>query len=157
MVRSFLPGALCIVLVAAGASGCSSKPKTPIVLQACEYDLFDPPQLVDRGITSATFNFPFKVTNPNPVPVALDRMDFEPTINGGRMGRNQCTPQVVISPSQSRKVDVEYQLSYISAGMGVVDAIVKKEATIIVEGTATISNASDAHVADPLDHPINIR
>lgn len=152
LLRGLAP-ALALALV----SGCSSAPKEPIVLVPCEYDLFDPPAVVERGLTSATVSFPFNVTNPNPVPIRVDYMNLEPTINEGRMGREKCGIAVEVPAGGTRKVEVAYQLSYISAGVGVIDAIVSKQARIEIAGTSVISNASPRHVADPLEHPITIR
>lgn len=150
-------GWMVIGLALAGLTGCESVPKEPITLKPCEYDMFEPPRIVDRGITSATLGFVFEVTNPNPVPVILESMDLDPSINDGRMGRTEVTPSVTIGASQKKKVKVDYDLSYISAGLGIIDAIASGKATIVVEGTSTISCASNRHIADPLEHPINIR
>ncbi len=150
---------LAALAVAAFVSGCGSgQPKQRIVLQPVEVALMpEGPKVIDKGITGATLNFPFKVTNPNSVPVMLERLNLNATINDKELGSNVASPGVTIGANETVEVPVKYDVSFIGGGLAIVEAIASQSAQVAVDGTSKISNASNQFEADPLEHPFQIK
>lgn len=152
-------GLLAAAAAVALVSGCgSAQPRQRIVLQPVEVALMpEGPKVIDKGITGATLEFPFRVTNPNSVPVLLERLDLKATINDKELGSNVAAPGVTIGANETAAVPVKYDVSYIGGGMAIIDAIANQSAQVLVEGLAKISNASNQYDADPLEHPFQIK
>lgn len=150
---------LAALAVATFVSGCgSAQPRQRVVLQPIEVALMpEGPKVLDKGITGATLNFPFKVTNPNTVPVMLERLNLNATVNDKELGSNVAAPGVTIGPNETVEVPVKYDVSFISGGMAIVEAIASQSAKVAVDGTAKVSNASNQFDADPLEHPFQIK
>lgn len=150
---------LAAVAVAAFVSGCGSgQPRQRIVLQPIEIALApEGPKVLDKGITGATLSFPFKVTNPNTVPVLLERLNLNATINDKELGSNVAAPGVTVGPNETVEVPVKYDVSFISGGVAIVEAIAAQTAKVAVDGTSKISNGSSQFDADPLEHPFQIK
>jgi LEA14-like dessication related protein len=68
-----------IVVLALLASGCAGlKPPTLSV---------DSLKMGDMGITGAAFNVGFRVRNPNPEAIVIEKLEYELFLNGKRLGR----------------------------------------------------------------------
>lgn len=150
---------LAALAVAAFVSGCGSgQPRQRIVLQPVEVALMpEGPKVIDKGITGATLEFPFRVSNPNSVPVMLERLNLNGTINDKELGSNVAAPGVTIGANETVAVPVKYDVSFIGGGVAIIDAIASQSAKVAVDGTAKISNASNQFDADPLEHPFQIK
>lgn len=150
---------LAALAVAAFMSGCGSgQPRQRIVLQPVEVALApEGPKVIDKGITGATLEFPFKVTNPNTVPVMLERLNLNGTINDKELGSNVAAPGVTIGANETVLVPVKYDVSFIGGGVAIVEAIASQSAKVAIDGAAKVSNASNQFDADPLEHPFQIK
>ncbi|MCO5170891.1 MAG: LEA type 2 family protein [Planctomycetes bacterium] len=149
---------LAALAVAVSLQACGApQPRERIVLQPVDLMLQDAPKVVDRGLTGATLSFPFKVTNPNATSVTLERLNLNATINDKALGANTAAPAVRIGPNETVIVPIKYDVSFISGGMAVVDAITNQNAAVAVDGTAKVSNADNRFDADPLEHPFQIK
>src|SRR5690606_11507745 len=104
---------LAALAVAAFVSGCrSGQPRQRIVLQPVEVALMpEGPKVIDKGITGATLEFPFRVSNPNSVPVMLERLYLNGTINDKELGSNVAAPVVTIGANETVAVPVKYDVS----------------------------------------------
>jgi LEA14-like dessication related protein len=150
------------LLVAATAalllSACKSAPPPPrVVLKPCEIALTGNPKVAEKGLTGATLLFTFRITNPNAGAVTLERMHLDGKINDKDLGTNEASPSATIGPNETKDVDVRYDVSYVSAGAGVLDALASQDAKVMVDGTAAISNANPEVVADLLEYPFQIK
>ena len=67
-----------LVLLALAASACGVK--APILA-------VDGLKVGDMGITGVALDVRFRVRNPNPEPLNIDRMEYELFVNGNRLGR----------------------------------------------------------------------
>lgn len=139
---------------------CSSAPPAPrerVVLAPCDITLRDVPRVSRRTPIGATITFPFRVSNPNDVPVLLERMNLNASINNSALGSNVCVPRATVRAGGTVEVPVNYDVSFISAGMGLIDALGSQSAAITVVGDAKISCADRRFDADPLQHPFQIK
>ena len=73
--RRWLAGAL--ALLALAATGCM---KAPILT-------VDGLKVGDMGLTGVALDVRFRVRNPNPEPIDVERMEYELFVNGNRLGR----------------------------------------------------------------------
>ncbi len=77
-LRSGLWGAAGLAVLALVTSGCAVK--APILA-------VDGLKVGDMGITGVALDVRFRVRNPNPEPLNIDRMEYELFVNGNRLGR----------------------------------------------------------------------
>ncbi|MBX3468352.1 MAG: LEA type 2 family protein [Planctomycetes bacterium] len=151
-------GVLAALAVAASLQACGTpQPRERIVLQPVDLMLNDAPKVIDRKLTGATLGFAFKVTNPNATSVTLERMNLNATINDKALGANNAAPAVRIGPNETVIVQIKYDVSFISGGMAIVEAVTSQNAAVAVDGTAKVSNADNRFDADPLEHPFQIK
>jgi LEA14-like dessication related protein len=157
MLRRVFPlFAVVATLVALG--GCSEpKPRQRITLKPAEISLAGHPKVGKKHYTGATLIFPFKVQNPNNVSIELERMNLDASINQTALGTNVQSPGVRVGPGAVMEVPINYDVSYISAGMGVLDALSNQNAKVTVVGDALISCAESRYDAEPLKYPFQIK
>jgi LEA14-like dessication related protein len=75
-LRSWVPAGLVLLALLAPACGV----KAPILT-------LDGVKVGDMGITGAALDVRFRVRNPNPEPLQVDKMEYELFVNGNRVGR----------------------------------------------------------------------
>jgi LEA14-like dessication related protein len=75
-LRSWVPTGLVLLALLAPACGV----KAPILT-------LDGVKVGDMGITGAALDVRFRVRNPNPEPLQVDKMEYELFVNGNRVGR----------------------------------------------------------------------
>ena len=66
------------VLVALATAACGVK--APVLA-------LDGMKLANMGVTGASLDVRFRVRNPNPEPLRIERMEYELLVNGDRVGR----------------------------------------------------------------------
>lgn len=137
-------------------SACAAPKK--VTLQPCDIQLHDKPKVVNRTLTGVTLQFPFTVQNAaNECTVQVDYLDINASINGSPLGHTKCRPSILVEPGKEKKMPIKYEVSIISAGPGIIDALAKADAQFTVEGTARLTCAQGGYDADPLEYPITLK
>lgn len=87
------------------------------------------------GITGAGLDVGFRVQNPNPEPLLIDRFEYELRLNGHRLGRGYYSEPVRLDGFKAERVDSKFNLNFLSLP-GTVKAILDNDrARVQVKGS----------------------
>jgi len=112
------------------------------LLSACASAALKPPSLrveglrVDKlGITGAALDVKFRIQNPNPEPMLIERFQYELILNGHRMGRGYEADPVELEGFRDARVVSRFDVNLLSLP-GTIKAILDEDrARARVEGT----------------------
>ncbi len=105
--------ALAAVLAAFGLSACSSVKPPTLSVEAL--------RIGKLGITGATMDIGFKLRNPNPEAMLVERFEYELFLNGQRLGRGYEPAAVKLAGFGEERVTSRFDLNFLS-----VPGVVKK-------------------------------
>lgn len=114
-------------------------------------------RVVEKGALGATIQFSLKVSNPNSVPVTLQQMKYDVAVGSNHLGKSQAGPRTTIPAGAEAIVPLRMNVSYVSSGAGVLEAISNEQIALKLGGTALIACASNKYDCDPLDFPIILK
>jgi len=110
---------LCLVTIIIGAGiGCAAEPAPePVQIRDCQvegtniYELFNGKESLTRIVS-------FTVTNPNPVPITVDMIDWFVTADGLAMGAGQLTNDIYIPANTQIITQDVYSKTFMSIVVG---------------------------------------
>lgn len=150
-----------IGLALLGILGCGSAPPPPpkerIVLEPCSFTLKERIRVVEKGALGATVQFSLKMSNPNSVPVILQQMKYDVTVGSNHLGKSQAGPRTTVAPGAEGIVPLRMNVSYISSGAGVLEAIANEQIVLKLGGSALIACGDNKYDCDPLDFPLILK
>ena len=80
-------------------------------------------KLGDMGVTGVALDVRFRVQNPNPEPVTVERMEYELFLNGNRLGRGYGTTGVPLAGFGEAKVTSRLNVNFLSLPGAVRDVL----------------------------------
>ena len=125
MTTSSLKRALLAVLVT-GLASCASV-KTPVLM--VEGLHFDKVRLSGAG-----FDVNFRVQNPNPEPLVIERFVYELKLNGRRLGRGSHTEPVRLDGFRDERLRSRFNVNFLSLPGAVREVLDDDRASIQVKG-----------------------
>ena len=105
-MRLRLPGTGALVLAAVLGDGCATV-KPPILA-------VDGLKVGDMGLTGVALDVGFRVRNPNPEPIRIERFEYELFVNGNRLGRGFESKGVDLAGYGEAKVQSRFDVSLLS-------------------------------------------
>jgi LEA14-like dessication related protein len=107
-MRALRPGtwtATGVLLLALATSACGAK--APILA-------VDGLRVGDMGVTGAALDVRFRVRNPNPEPLVIDRMEYELFVNGNRLGRGFESSGLQLAGFGEGKIESRFDVNFLS-------------------------------------------
>jgi len=80
----------------------------------------------DMGITGVALEVRFRVRNPNPEPLNIDRMEYELFVNGNRLGRGFEAKGLQLAGFAEGKVESRFDVNFLSLP-GVVKDLLRED------------------------------
>jgi LEA14-like dessication related protein len=115
-----------LVLVACLAPACASV-KAPILA-------LDGLKVGDMGITGVALDVRFRVRNPNPEPLNIDRMEYELFVNGNRLGRGFDSKGLPLEGFGEGKVQSRVDVNFLSLPGAIKDVLREDRVKARVKG-----------------------
>ena len=139
-----LTAALCGVIAAGLAfSGCASlKPPTMVV---------EGLHVGKLGITGAAVDVSFKLRNPNPDPMLVERFEYELFLNGNRLGRGYEPNAVNLAGFAEERVRSRFDMNFLSLPGAVKDLLNDNRAQARVKGHFFVKTADGSQKKLPFD------
>ena len=122
-----------LTLVACLASACATV-KAPILA-------VDGLKLGDMGITGVAIDVRFRVRNPNPEPLNIDRLEYELFVNGNRLGRGFESKGLQLPGFGEGKVASRFDVNFLSLPGVVKDLLREDKVKARVKGNFYTSGA----------------
>ena len=110
-MKRVLAGA--VLVAALGLTGCASVKPPTLAVEGL--------RIGKLGITGATMEVGFKLRNPNPEPMLVERFEYELFLNGQRLGRGYEPSAVKLPGFGEERVTSRFDLNFLS-----VPGVVKK-------------------------------
>jgi LEA14-like dessication related protein len=110
--------ALSVVLAACLAGACATV-KAPILA-------VDGLKVGDMGITGVALDVRFRVRNPNPEPIDIERLEYELFVNGNRLGRGFESSGLQLAGFGEGKVQSRFDVNFLSLP-GVVKDVLRQD------------------------------
>ena len=95
-----------LVLALLPAAGCATV-KTPILA-------VDALKIGDMGLSGVAFDVAFRVRNPNPEPLTIERFEYELFVNGNRLGRGFEPKGLELAGYGEAKVQTRFDVNLLS-------------------------------------------
>lgn len=133
MTTSSLKRALLAVL-ATGLASCASV-KTP-VLQV------EGLRFAKLGVTGAGADVNFRVQNPNPEPMVIERFEYEIKVNGRRLGRGYHTEPIRLDGFKNEQLRSRFNLNFLSVPGAVKEVINDDRANVEIKGDFYVTRES---------------
>jgi LEA14-like dessication related protein len=114
-----------LVLLALAASACGVK--APILA-------VDGLKVGDMGITGVALDVRFRVRNPNPEPLNIDRMEYELFVNGNRLGRGFDSKGLPLEGFGEGKVQSRVDVNFLALPGAVKDVLHQDKVKARVKG-----------------------
>jgi LEA14-like dessication related protein len=114
-----------LVLLAAAAAACGVK--APILA-------VDGLKVGDMGITGVALDVRFRVRNPNPEPLNIDRMEYELFVNGNRLGRGFDSKGLALVGFGEGKVQTRVDVNFLALPGAVKDVLRQDRVKARVKG-----------------------
>ncbi len=112
---------------AVSLAGCASlKPPTLIV---------DGLHMGDVGVTGAALDVSFRVRNPNPEPLLIERFEYELSLNGHRLGRGYVADGLELIGFAEKKVDSRFDVNFLRVPGAVREVLLRDRVKAKVKGT----------------------
>jgi LEA14-like dessication related protein len=125
MTTSSLERVLLAVL-AAGLTSCASM-KTPVLqVEGLHFDKV--------RVTGAGFNVNFRVQNPNPEALVIERFEYELKLNGRRLGRGYHTEAIRLDGFKDERLQSRFALNFLSVPGAVREVLDDNNANVEVKG-----------------------
>ena len=125
--RTFGPAAwLGLALAACLAPACATV-KAPILA-------VDGLKIGDMGITGVALGVRFRVRNPNPEPLNIDRLEYELFLNGNRLGRGFESKGLQLAGFGEGKVESRFDVNFLSLPGAVKDLLREDKVKARVKG-----------------------
>jgi len=83
-------------------------------------------KLGDMGVTGVALDVRFRVRNPNPEPLNIDRLDYELFVNGNRLGRGFESKGLQLAGFAEGKVESRFDVNFLSLP-GVVKDVLRED------------------------------
>jgi len=132
--RTFGPAAwLGLALAACLAPACATV-KAPILA-------VDGLKIGDMGITGVALGVRFRVRNPNPEPLNIDRLEYELFLNGNRLGRGFESKGLQLAGFGEGKVESRFDVNFLSLPGAVKDLLREDKVKARVKGQFYTSGA----------------
>ncbi|HEX9188044.1 MAG TPA: LEA type 2 family protein [Vicinamibacteria bacterium] len=114
-----------LVVLGLAASACGVK--APILA-------VDGVKMGDVGITGAALDVRFRVRNPNPEPLNIDRMEYELFVNGNRLGRGFESKGLALEGFGEGKVESRVDVNFLALPGAVKDVLRQDRVKARVKG-----------------------
>ena len=88
----------------------------------------------DMGITGVALDVRFRVRNPNPEPLNIDRMEYELFVNGNRLGRGFDSKGMPLEGFGEGKVDSRVDVNFLALPGAVKDVLHQDRVKARVKG-----------------------
>jgi len=124
-IRSLVSKAAGLVLLALVVPGCAAK--APILA-------VDGLKVGDMGITGVALDVRFRVRNPNPEPLTIDRMEYELFVNGNRLGRGFDSKGLPLEGFGEGKVQSRVDVNFLALPGAVKDVLHQDRVKARVKG-----------------------
>jgi len=124
-LRSGLWTAAGLVLLTLATSACGVK--APILA-------VDGLKVGDMGITGVALDVRFRVRNPNPEPLNIDRMEYELFVNGNRLGRGFDSKGLPLEGFGEGKVESRVDVNFLSLPGAIKDVLRQDKVKARVKG-----------------------
>lgn len=120
------------ILAALGLAACATlKPPTLAV---------DALKVGDMGITGVAMDVTFRVQNPNPEPLRVERFEYELSLNGQRLGRGFQAEGFELPAFGEQKVSSRFNVNLLSLPGAVKQVLQRDEARAKVKGDFYVSH-----------------
>jgi LEA14-like dessication related protein len=127
-----------------------------LVLPGCA--TLKPPTLVVEGlhvgklgISGAAIDVSFKLRNPNPDPMLVERFEYELFLNGNRLGRGYEPNAVNLAGFAEERVRSRFDMNFLSLPGAVKDLLNDNRAKARVKGHFFVKTASGSQKKLPFD------
>lgn len=87
------------------------------------------------GITGVTMNVGFKVRNPNPEPLLIERFEYELFLNGNTLGRGYQADAINVDGFREERVTSRFDLNFLRVPGAVKDLIDQNRVRARAKGT----------------------
>ncbi len=124
-LRSGLWTAAGLVLLTLATSACGVK--APILA-------VDGLKVGDMGLTGVALDVRFRVRNPNPEPLNIDRMEYELFVNGNRLGRGFDSKGLPLEGFGEGKVESRVDVNFLSLPGAIKDVLRQDNVKARVKG-----------------------
>jgi LEA14-like dessication related protein len=115
-----------VVALALAASACGVK--APILA-------VDGLKVGDMGITGVALDVRFRVRNPNPEPLDIDRMEYELFVNGNRLGRGFDSKGLALAGFGEGKVQSRVDVNFLTLPGAIKDVLHQDRVKARVKGS----------------------
>jgi LEA14-like dessication related protein len=121
--RSSVPAALALLVLVTPACGV----KAPILA-------VDGLKVGDMSVTGVALDVRFRVRNPNPEPLTIDKMEYELLINGDRVGRGYDSKGVALEGFGEGRVESRVDVNFLGLPGAVHDVLRQDRVKARVKG-----------------------
>ncbi len=130
----FRPKPLFLAVAAIGLSACATLKPPTLAVEALK--------IGKVGITGVTMNVGFKVRNPNPEPLLIERFEYELFLNGNRLGRGYQPDTVNVDGFREERVTSRFDLNFLQVPGAVKDLIDQDRVRARAKGTFFVRESS---------------
>jgi LEA14-like dessication related protein len=128
------PTRLLLVSAALALPACASLKSPTLAVEALK--------IGKVGITGVTMNVGFKVRNPNPEPLLIERFEYELFLNGNRLGRGYQPDALNVDGFREERVTSRFDLNFLSVPGAVKDVINRDRVKARAKGTFFVRQPS---------------
>ena len=94
------------------------------------------------GITGAGMDVGFRVQNPNPDTLLIEKMEYELKLNGQHLGRGYVSEPLDLPGFKNERVDSRFALNFLRLPQAVMRVLDQDRAKVEVEGTFYVRQGS---------------
>ena len=145
--RSWVPAGFALLALLAPACGV----KAPVLT-------VDGVKMGDMGVTGASLDVRFRVRNPNPEPLNIERMEYELFINGDRVGRGYDSKGVPLDGFGEGRVESRVDVNFLGLPGAIQDVLRQDKVKARVKGHFyTSGHYGNKRLGFDADAEVNLR
>ena len=115
-----------LAMVAAVGAGCASLKAPTLQVDALK--------MGDMGITGAALDITFRVRNPNPEKITVEKFEYELSLNGEKLGRGYEATGFELEGFAEEKVTSRFDVNFLNLPMAVKNVLEDKDGEARVKG-----------------------
>jgi LEA14-like dessication related protein len=117
---------MALTVAAAAAVGCASLKAPTLQVDALK--------MGDMGITGAALDITFRVRNPNPEKITVEKFEYELSLNGEKLGRGYEATGFELEGFAEEKVTSRFDVNFLNLPMAVKNVLEDKDGEARVKG-----------------------
>ena len=142
-MKRFVAGLSAVLGAGLVLAGCASLKPPTLVVEGLHVGKL--------GITGAAVDVSFKLRNPNPDPMLVERFEYELFLNGNRLGRGYEPNAVKLGGFAEERVKSRFDMNFLSLPGAVKDLLSDNRAKARVRGHFFVKTAGGSQKKLPFD------